>query len=128
MAFDAGMCSARSDLSGAVFETRALDKLIPDWREKNAPLNTPATSERGVRKERVGVVISDKMSRTLVVRAERRLRHPLYGKEIKRARKYYVHDPEGAAAVGDVVRIEETRPISRLKRWRLVGVVRKAQG
>ena len=68
------------------------------------------------------------MDRTLVVRAERRLRHKLYGKEIKRARKYYVHDPDRAAAVGDVVRIVETRPISRLKRWRLVEVVRKAEG
>lgn len=91
-------------------------------------MTTPETRERGLRKEREGVVISDKMDCTLVVRAERRLRHPLYGKEIKRARKYYVHDPESSAGVGDVVRIVETRPISRLKRWRLVEVVRKAQG
>ena len=91
-------------------------------------MTTTATKERGVRKEREGVVISDKMEATIVVRADRRVRHPLYGKEIKRAQKFYVHDPDGQAAVGDVVRIVETRPISRLKRWRLAEVIRKAEG
>ena len=91
-------------------------------------MSTPATKERSVRKEREGVVISDKMEHTLVVRSERRFRHPLYSKEIKRAQKFYVDDPDGTAALGDVVRIVETRPMSRLKRWRLLEVVRKAKG
>lgn len=87
-----------------------------------------ATRKRGVRKQREGVVISDKMDRTIVVRVERRVRHPLYGKQVKRSQKCYADDAERAAKVGDVVRIVETRPMSRLKRWRLVEVVRKAEG
>jgi small subunit ribosomal protein S17 len=73
-----------------------------------------------------GLVISDKMDRTLVVRIDWRVRHPLYGKEMRRSRKLYAHDPDRKAAAGDIVRVAETRPLSKLKRWRLVSVVRKA--
>ncbi len=85
------------------------------------------TRARGMRKERVGVVVSDAMAKTIVVRVERKERHPLYGKEVRYHRRYYAHDEKDEAAVGDKVRIVETRPLSRLKRWRLVEVLEKAR-
>ncbi len=84
-------------------------------------------SQRGVRKNREGVVISDSMDKTVVVSVERRFRHPTYGKEITRSKKYYAHDEKNEAHKGDVVRIAETRPLSKLKRWRLVEVVKKGK-
>ena len=81
------------------------------------------TANRGHRKVREGLVVSNKMDKTIVVRVERRLRHPLYGKEIKRSKKFYAHDEENKANVGDRVRIQETRPMSKQKRWRLVDVL-----
>lgn len=84
------------------------------------------TEERGVRKERTGRVVSDKMDKTIVVEVTRRVRHPVYGKEMTRSKKFHAHDEKNEAKIGDVVRIEETRPLSRLKRWRLVAVVTKA--
>ena len=84
--------------------------------------------ERGHRKEQVGEVISDKMDKTIVVRVERRFRHQKYEKVITRFKKYYAHDEKSAAKVGDQVRIQETRPLSKLKRWRLVEVVGRAAG
>lgn len=84
-------------------------------------------SERGLRKERTGTVVSDKMDKTIVVAVERHVRHPLYGKIIKRTKKIKVHDENNECRVGDVVRVAETRPLSRDKRWRLVEVIRKAQ-
>lgn len=83
--------------------------------------------ERGKRKSREGMVISDGMDKTIVVRVERRERHPLYGKEIKLYKKYYAHDEKNEAHVGDKVSIVETRPLSRLKRWRLVEIMEKAK-
>ena len=90
-------------------------------------MNTEAVMERGKRKIREGMVISDGMDKTIVVRVERRERHPLYGKEIKLYKKYYAHDEKNEAHVGDKVSIAETRPLSRLKRWRLVEIVEKAK-
>jgi small subunit ribosomal protein S17 len=84
------------------------------------------TVERGVRKERKGVVVSDKMDKTIVVRVTRRIRHPLYGKEMSQSRKFHAHDEGNEAKVGDTVRIVESRPLSRLKRWRLVEIVERA--
>lgn len=80
---------------------------------------------RGHRKERVGEVVSDKMAKTIVVRVERRFPHPQFRKVVTAYSKFYAHDEKGEAKVGDVVRIQETRPLSRLKRWRLVEVVDK---
>ncbi|MGD8698801.1 MAG: 30S ribosomal protein S17 [Gemmatimonadales bacterium] len=80
---------------------------------------------RGQRKVREGAVVSDRMDKTIVVSVERRFAHPLYGKQVKRHKKYYAHDEENTARVGDVVRIMETRPLSKNKRWRLVEVVRR---
>jgi small subunit ribosomal protein S17 len=75
------------------------------------------------RKTRVGTVVSDKMEQTLVVVIGRTTRHPLYRKVIRRTKKYHVHDPEGRGTLGDLVRIEECRPISKTKRWQLVEVL-----
>ena len=84
-------------------------------------------SGRGNRKVRTGTVLSDKMEKTVIVGVERRVAHPLYGKQVTRTKKYYAHDEEGQARQGDVVRIVETRPLSKTKRWRLVEVVEKAK-
>ena len=81
-------------------------------------------SQRGKRKERVGFVVSNAMQKTIVVRVERRVRHPVYEKEMRLHSKCYVHDEENKAKVGDHVRIAETRPLSRLKRWRLVEILK----
>ena len=79
--------------------------------------------KRGNRKIRDGVVVSNKMDKTIVVRVERRTRHPLYGKEVRSSRKFYAHDEENKAQVGDRVRITETRPLSKNKNWRLLDVL-----
>jgi small subunit ribosomal protein S17 len=83
---------------------------------------------RGKRKERVGEVISNKMTKTITVRVQRRFPHPRYKKVITGYKKLYAHDEKSEAKVGDRVRIEETRPLSKLKRWRLVEVVEKSSG
>jgi small subunit ribosomal protein S17 len=80
-------------------------------------------TERNLRKKREGRVISKSGDKTVVVLIERRVRHPLYGKEIRISKKVHVHDEENKAGIGDVVRVMETRPVSKLKRWRLVDVV-----
>jgi len=84
-------------------------------------------SECGVRKERTGKVVSNAMQKTIVVKVERRTRHPLYGKEMRVSKKFYAHDEKNTAQVGDTVMIEETRPQSRLKRWRLVKIIATAK-
>lgn len=81
--------------------------------------------ERANRKERVGQVISNKMAKTIVVRVERRFQHPRYRKIVTGYSKFYAHDEKNEAKVGDSVRIRETRPLSKIKRWRLVEVVEK---
>lgn len=80
-----------------------------------------------IRKTRTGTVVGNKMNKTVVVAVERRKAHKLYGKTMKFSKKYYVHDEHGAAQEGDFVRIRETRPISKLKHWRLVDVIRKSE-
>ncbi len=80
-------------------------------------------AKRHLRKTREGRVSSDKADKTIVVMIERRVRHPLYGKEIRITKKVHAHDEENRAKVGDVVRVMETRPLSRLKRWRLVDII-----
>ena len=82
---------------------------------------------RGYRKSRRGYVVSDKMQKTVVVEVEDRVKHPLYGKVIRRTSKVKAHDEAGIAGVGDLVVISETRPLSASKRWRLVEVVEKAK-
>ncbi|MBM4153945.1 MAG: 30S ribosomal protein S17 [Lentisphaerae bacterium] len=84
---------------------------------------TPQSADRGHRKERIGEVVSDAMDKTVVVRVERRIRHALYGKEMRTYSKFHAHDEKNEARKGDRVRIVETRPLSRLKRWRLLEIV-----
>jgi small subunit ribosomal protein S17 len=83
--------------------------------------------KRGIRKSRTGVVVSDKMEKTIVVSIVRKSKHPLYGKTVQSSKKYKAHDEENEAKVGDEVLITETRPISKDKRWRLVKIVRAAK-
>ncbi len=83
---------------------------------------------RGKRKARLGEVISNKMAKTIIVRVERRFSHPKFKKVVTGYKKFYAHDEKNEAKVGDRVRIEETRPLSKTKRWRLVQVVRRSSG
>ena len=85
------------------------------------------TMERNMRKERVGVVTSDKMDKTIVVTVQRRVMHPKYGKFVKRSSTFMAHDEKGDANIGDTVRISETRPLSKNKRWRLVEIMERAK-
>jgi small subunit ribosomal protein S17 len=85
------------------------------------------TQERNDRKVRRGYVVSDKMDKTVVVEVEDRVKHPLYGKVIRRTSKVKAHDEANSAGVGDLVRIMETRPLSATKRWRLLDIVEKAK-
>lgn len=82
---------------------------------------------RGRRKVRTGVVVSDKMDRTVLVRIDRKVRHPLYKKIVRRTTRLAAHDEENAAHVGDTVRVVETRPLSKTKRWRVVEIVERAR-
>ncbi len=83
--------------------------------------------ERALRKERVGLVTSSKMNKSIVVSVERREKHPKYGKFIKKTQKFMAHDEKNECGIGDTVRIMETRPLSKLKRWRMVQIVEKAK-
>jgi small subunit ribosomal protein S17 len=85
-----------------------------------------ANKERGLPKTREGIVVSDKMDKTIVVAITRRVKHPAYGKYVRKTKKYFVHDNDNKCSVGDVVRIVETRPLSKNKRWRLDSIVTKA--
>ena len=82
---------------------------------------------RGSRKSRIGTVVSDKMNKTVVVAVERRYPHPLYGKQVTRTKKYHAHDENNEYHPGEVVRIMETRPLSKLKRWRVVEAIERAK-
>jgi small subunit ribosomal protein S17 len=84
-------------------------------------------TQRGARKVRQGYVVSDKMDKTVVVRVDRRTTHPLYRKTITQSKRYHAHDETNDVKVGDLVRIAETRPLSRTKRWRVVEVVERAK-
>jgi small subunit ribosomal protein S17 len=83
--------------------------------------------ERNLRKEKTGLVTSDKMDKTITVTIERRVKHPIYGKFVKTTKKFKAHDEKNDAKAGDIVKISETRPLSKTKRWRLVEVVERAK-
>jgi small subunit ribosomal protein S17 len=91
--------------------------------------NTQAAEqeERNSRKTRTGVIVSDKMDKTVVVKVERKYAHPLYGKQVTRSKKYHAHDENNEFHTGDTVRITETRPLSKLKRWRVSELVERAR-
>lgn len=83
--------------------------------------------KRNLRKDRVGVVTSNKMEKSIVVAVERRVKHPKYGKFVRKTSKFFAHDEKNECNIGDTVRIMETRPLSKLKNWRLVEIVEKAK-
>jgi small subunit ribosomal protein S17 len=83
--------------------------------------------ERNLRKEKVGVVISDKMDKSIVVQVERRVKHPKYGKFVKKTSTFHAHDEKNECGIGDNVRIAETRPLSKTKCWRLVEIIERAK-
>lgn len=85
------------------------------------------SQERNLRKQRIGVVVSDRMQKTITVSVERKVQHPIYGKFIKKSTKYTAHDEENTCNIGDVVKIMETRPLSKRKRWRLVEIIERAK-
>jgi small subunit ribosomal protein S17 len=96
-----------------------------DQPNGGATAATEAPAQRGARKTRTGEVISSGMNKTIVVRSVTRVPHNKFGKIVKQMKKFYAHDEENKAKTGDTVRIMETRPLSKLKRWRLVAVVQK---
>lgn len=83
--------------------------------------------ERRLRKERIGLVVSDKMDKTIVVEVQRKMKHPIYGKFVKKTRKFPVHDEKNEGNTGDTVRIMEVRPLSKTKCWRLVEILERAK-
>ena len=83
--------------------------------------------ERNLRKERIGVVVSNKMDKSIVILVERKVKHPKYGKFVKRSSKFMAHDEKNEANIGDTVRIMETRPLSKNKCWRMVEIVERAK-
>lgn len=83
--------------------------------------------ERNLRKTRIGLVVSNKMDKTVTVTVERRVKHPIYGKFVKKTTKFHAHDDKNECTIGDLVRIMETRPLSKTKRWRMVEVLEKAK-
>jgi small subunit ribosomal protein S17 len=84
-------------------------------------------AERNLRKTRIGVVSSNKMDKTITVAVERKVKHPIYGKFVKKTTKFHAHDEKNECTIGDIVKIMESRPLSKTKRWRLVEVVEKAK-
>lgn len=82
---------------------------------------------KGLRKTRVGIVVSDKMDKTIVISIQNRVRHPLYGKIVNRTSRLYAHDEMNSCGIGDKVMVEETRPLSATKRWRLIEIIEKAK-
>ena len=95
--------------------------------EKKDSVDNATTDERNYRKTRQGYVVSDKMDKTVVVEVEDRVKHPLYGKVIRRSSKVKAHDEQNTAGIGDRVLIMETRPLSATKRWRVVEILEKAK-
>lgn len=83
--------------------------------------------ERNLRKERIGKVVSNKMTKSITIAVERKVKHPIYGKFMKKTTKLMAHDEKNTAGIGDTVRISETRPLSKNKRWRLVEIIEKAK-
>ena len=86
-----------------------------------------SVSQVDISRSIIGQVVSDKMSKTIVVQIERKVKHPMYGKYVKRTSKMYVHDEDNASRVGDVVRIQQTRPLSKTKRWKLVEIIKREE-
>lgn len=85
------------------------------------------STERNLRKERIGLVVSNKMDKSVTVAVQRKLKHPIYGKFIGKTTKFMAHDEKNECGIGDTVRIMETRPLSKMKRWRLLEIIERAK-
>jgi small subunit ribosomal protein S17 len=83
--------------------------------------------ERNLRKERIGIVVSNKMDKSIIIQVNRKVKHPVYGKFQRKSTKFMAHDEKNECGIGDTVRIMETRPLSKLKRWRLIEILEKAK-
>ena len=83
--------------------------------------------KRNLRKERIGEVVSNKMNKTIVIAVKTKMKHPMYGKFVNKTSKFYAHDDENTCGIGDTVRIMETRPLSKTKKWRLVEIIERAK-
>ena len=90
-------------------------------------ITVETTLDRNLRKTRVGIVTSNKMDKTITVAVERKVKHPMYGKFVKKTSKFHAHDEKDECTIGDIVKIMETRPLSKTKRWRLIEVIEKAK-
>ena len=90
-------------------------------------ITVETTLDRNLRKTRVGIVTSNKMDKSITVAVERKVKHPMYGKFVKKTTKFHAHDEKDECTIGDIVKIMETRPLSKTKRWRLVEVIEKAK-
>ena len=90
-------------------------------------LKANSVMERNIRKERIGVVVSNKMDKSIVVAIKRKVKHPIYGKFVNRTKKLMAHDEENSCNIGDTVRISETRPLSKNKTWRLIEIIERAK-
>ena len=90
-------------------------------------METTNQIERNLRKTRIGIVSSNKMDKTITVKVERKIKHPLYGKFLKKTTSFHAHDEKNECSIGDIVKIMESRPLSKTKRWRLVEVVEKVK-
>ena len=99
----------------------------PDFELRTQNSKLKKMAERNLRKTRIGVVTSNKMTKTITVAVERKVKHPIYGKFVKKTTKFHAHDEKNECSIGDLVKIMETRPLSKTKRWRLVEVVEKVK-
>jgi small subunit ribosomal protein S17 len=131
-ALEAVQAEAAAELPAADAEVAApapakATRATKSAKSTKAPAESEDTGRANRRKIREGVVVSDAMTATVVVAVVDRVRHPRYGKTVQRTKKLYVHDAEDTAKVGDRVRVQETRPLSKLKRWRLTEVVERAR-
>ena len=108
-------------------EVKATDTKATDTKVAKAKVTETEQTRSNPRKVREGIVVSDKMDSTLVVAVNERVSHARYGKTVQRTKKLYVHDEKNEAKIGDKVRVQETRPLSKLKRWRLTEVVERAR-
>ena len=118
---------AAAQLAAAAAERKGPVIKAPIARENKAAVADEDDSRSNPRKVREGIVVSNKMDMTLVVAVNERVSHPRYGKTVQRTKKLYVHDEKNDAKIGDRVRVQETRPLSKLKRWRLTEVVERAR-
>ncbi|MEO5984631.1 MAG: 30S ribosomal protein S17 [Ferruginibacter sp.] len=99
---------------------------MADTKETSSA-EAPAAIERNLRKTKTGVVSSNKMDKTIVIKVERKVKHPLYGKFLKKTTSFHAHDEKNECSIGDTVKIMESRPLSKTKRWRLVEVLEKVK-